>query len=123
MKTKKMAVSAVVFLMVAAVLCAGCSPMNESLVGEWSYSEPLVEMTYVFQKDGTLEYVVTLAMTGGGNSVKKYEGECKTQGDLLVMSGIYLDAESKEYTYSLSEDGKTLTLTRDGEDLVLIKVE
>ncbi len=69
-----------------------------------------------------MEYIVSLPAFGG-SSDKKAEGKFEIKEDILIFSGIYLDAESKKYTYSLSEDGKTLTLKRDGDDIVLTKAE
>ena len=123
MKTCRVIALAAVILMVVATLLAGCSPIKKEMVGEWSYTDQSAKMTYVFNQDGTMEYKVTLATMGGGNNSKKSEGACETKGDNLIISGIYIDVESKEYTYMLSDDGKTLTLTRDGDDIVLTKVE
>jgi len=123
MKTRRVIALATVILMVVATLLAGCSPIKKEMVGEWSYNQAPTKMTYIFNKDGTMEYIVTLTMAGIGAQNKKSEGECKAKGKTLIMSGIYNDVESKEYTYSLSEDKKTLTLTRDGDDIVLTKVE
>ena len=123
MKTRRVMAMVIVILTVVATLSAGCSPIKKELVGEWSYNQAPTKMTYIFNEDGTMEYNVTLMMAGIGAQNNKSEGECKAKGKTLIMSGIYIDVESKEYTYALSEDEKTLTLTRDGDDIVLTKVE
>ena len=100
----------------------GCSS-RKALVGKWSYSEPPSKITYVFHKDGTTENIVSMTAMGGIVSDKKNEGEYEVNNGKLIISGIYIDVGSKEYTYSLSEDVKTLTLTRDSEEMVLTNVE
>ncbi|HNX13665.1 MAG TPA: DUF5640 domain-containing protein [Oscillospiraceae bacterium] len=124
MKTHKViALMAVVLtITVTAIFSAACSS-RKVLVGKWSYSEPLSKITYVFNKGGTMENTASMTAMGGIISDKKNEGKYEVKKDKLIMSGLYLDVESKEFTYALSEDGKTLTLTRDGEDIVLTKVE
>ena len=123
MKTRSVTALAAVVLAIVAILSAGCSPIKKELVGEWYYREEITTATYIFNQNGTMESIVTRALEGSGSSSKKSEGACKTKDDKLIMSGIYLDVKSKEYTYALSEDGKTLTLTRDDVDMVLTKVE
>ncbi|HNX13414.1 MAG TPA: hypothetical protein PK854_00625 [Oscillospiraceae bacterium] len=122
MKTRKYMALVATVLTITIILLAGCSS-KKAFIGEWRYQESLAKITYIFKKDGTMSYIVSIASVGGGSNDNKNEGEYLIKDGKLIMSGLYLDIENKEYSYLLSEDGKTLILTRDGEDIVLTKAE
>ncbi len=108
------------------VFCAGCSKddqvsIDSGVVGEWHlttwnneahadfdvYMELLSTGTFhIYQKVETSNYV-------------KYSGDFRINGSLF--SGRYSDGEawSTDYTVSLSNDGKTLTMTSNTNSAVV----
>ena len=106
------AVKRTVCLVAALVMVMSLVACGDSgIVGTWSVAQDGIEVTYTFNSDGTG------SMTVLGIPVDmKYT----TSGDTLKITVSFFGQEdTQEMTYKV--DGNKLTLTDDGESVVLTK--
>lgn len=108
---KKIAAIVAVILMLCCMLSA-CGK-NESLVGTWTVSEDGIEMSFVFNSDGTGEID---ALDG----LMKIEYAYKVEGNTITFQEINQEVlGSDPYTYEIK--GDKLSLTAGGEVMELTK--
>ena len=95
---------------------------DSRLVGTWEYEIMGQSFQYVFNSDGTLE--IGFGSLGYSQEV----GTWSNNGNQLCMDVLAEDIEGvgtsgeQCFTYSISSDGNTLTLTQYGTDIIFTKV-
>lgn len=102
-------------LVLVCLLCA-CAAPADKIVGTWKNQKTVLgivtETTYVFREDGT----------GKRSGILDVEFTYDIIEDQLVLTFSAIGLESKE-TYSYAFEGDTLTLTGNGETMVLTRTE
>lgn len=108
MKKTLCIILAVMFLTVSLCACGG----SKSVVGSWSGTTEGVAITMTFEKDGSGE----MSVMGG---LASEEFTYTNDADTITIIGA--EGGTETFGYKLGND--TLTLTADGEELILTKVK
>ncbi len=107
---KSIAIIAVVLMLCCMLSACG---KNESLVGTWTVSEDGIEMSFIFDSDGTGE----INALGG---LMKIEYAYKVDGNKITFHEINQEVlGSDPYTFEIK--GDKLSLTAGGEVMELTK--
>lgn len=108
----KKAYGIVALMLILCCMLSACGK-NEALVGTWTVSEDGVEMSFIFNSDGTGE----ITALGG---LMKIEYAYKVDGNKITFHEINQEVlGSDPYTYEIK--GDKLSLTAGGEVMVLTK--
>lgn len=108
----KKATAIIALLLILCCSLTACGE-SESLVGTWTFSEDDIEMSFVFNSDGTGQIS---ALAG----LMTVEYTYKLEGDTIIFHELNQEVlGSDPYTYSIK--GDELSLTAGGDVMVLTK--
>ena len=111
-RIKRLIICVTAFVCVLSL--AACGERKKSdLAGSWSGSNGGYDVTFTFNEDGTGEMSISGIQLNITYTV---------DGDTLTVNKTVLDGtQTEDYTYKLSNKGKTLTLTSASGDTELTK--
>lgn len=109
---KRLIICVTAMICVLSLVACGGSKQSE-LAGSWSGNNGGYDVTFTFNEDGT----GVMSISG-----IKLNTTYSIDGDKLTVNKTVLDGtQTEEYTYKLSNKGKTLTLTSASGDTELTK--
>ncbi len=111
-ENKRLIICVTAFVCVLSLAACGESKKSD-LAGSWSGNNGGYDVTFTFNEDGTGEMSISGIQLNITYTV---------DGDTLTVNKTVLDGtQTEDYTYKLSNKGKTLTLTSASGDTELTK--